>query len=289
MDRILVTGGNGQLGQSIKREFSVVDNIQLTYVDFEELDITDRQKVLSFFEGSNYAYCINCAAYTAVDLAEKEQEKADKVNNDAAKFLVEACKKYDTKLIHISTDFVFDGHQSTPYNEGNVARPLNTYGLTKLAGEEAIQQLAKDYVIIRTSWLYSEYGTNFVKTMMRLGQEKSHLNVICDQFGTPTYASDLARIIKNIILAKEFTSGLYHFSNEGVASWYDFAFAIMNYAGSACKVLPIKAVEYPTTAVRPSFSVMDKTKIKQELDVEIPHWTVSLRKCIENLIDNRNG
>ncbi|MFT6841548.1 MAG: dTDP-4-dehydrorhamnose reductase [Psychroserpens sp.] len=287
MTNILVTGGRGQLGRSIAREFLPHSSINAIFVDFDELDITNKEQILAFFEENKFSHCINCAAYTAVDLAENEKDKANKVNDQAVKYLAEVCKIHRTKLIHISTDFVFDGLQSSLYDEESEAHPINIYGLTKLEGERAIQKIADDFVIIRTAWLYSEFCNNFVKTMLRLGEEKSQLNVVSDQIGTPTYAGDLAKVVLKIVLHKEFKNGLYHFSNEGVASWYDFAFTIMNYAGLPCKVLPIKTVAYPTPAKRPFFSVMDKSKIKKELNIEINHWTESLKDCIQNLIENK--
>jgi dTDP-4-dehydrorhamnose reductase len=283
MNRILVTGGKGQLGSSIRSVFTANNELSVVYVDVDELDITNRNQVLSFFDGGKFTHCINCAAYTAVDLAEEEKELANAVNNLAVKFLSEACKINCIKLIHVSTDFVFEGKQPYLYNEESKTNPINTYGLTKLEGEKVIQETLNDYVIIRTSWLYSEFSNNFVKTMLRLGTEKSQINVISDQIGTPTYAKDLAEVILKFVLDSQIKSGLYHFSNEGVASWYDFAYAVMDYAFKSCKVIPIKAINYPTSAARPNFSVMDKSKIKNELNIEINHWTQSLKECLNNI------
>lgn len=283
MINVLVTGGNGQLASCIKTATKNLPDYDFTYIDLEELDITDRSDVFDFFEKTNPEWCINCAAYTAVDKAESEQDLARKVNTDGAKYLAEASKRQSTKLIQISTDFVFDGKQSTLYSETDNTKPLSVYGSTKLGGEQEVEKALKEHFVIRTSWLYSEYGNNFLKTMLRLGAERDILNVVSDQIGTPTYAGDLAEIIVKIITAENVTFGTYHYSNEGIASWYDFAKAIMDESGTSCKVLPIKTEAYPTPAVRPAFSVMDKSRIIEGLKIEIPYWRDSLKKCLINI------
>lgn len=286
MKKILVTGGNGQLASCIKNNVQDLPNFNFIYVDLEELDITDRDAVHDFFEESNLDWCVNCAAYTAVDKAEEEQESARKVNADGARYLAEASKKIGAGFIQISTDFVFDGGQSSLYSEEDKTAPLSTYGSTKLDGELAVAGTIAEHFIIRTSWLYSEHGNNFLKTMLRLGTERDILTVVSDQIGTPTYAGDLAELIVKIIRENIEEFGTYHYSNEGVASWYDFAKAIMAESKTACKVLPIKTEAYPTPARRPAFSVMDKSKIKNTLEMEIPHWRDSLKKCLSILQNN---
>jgi len=286
MIQILVTGGNGQLASCIKNAVDGLDEYNFIYVDLDELDITDKNAVDRFFEKTKPKWCINCAAYTAVDKAELDIELAEKVNIDGAKYLAQASKNYDSKFIQISTDFVFDGAKGSIYGETDETSPLSVYGRTKLQGEQVTAKEVDEHFILRTSWLYSEFGNNFLKTMMRLGSERAELNVVADQIGTPTYAGDLAELIKSIITADSEAYGLYHYSNEGVASWYDFAKAIMDVSQTACKVLPIKTEGYPTPATRPAFSVMDKSKIKNEFEIEIPYWRDSLKKCLNILQNN---
>ena len=229
MKNILVTGGKGQLASCIKDVSGNLDNLNFIYVDIDQLDITDIKSVKTFFEKNNVSYCINCAAYTAVDKAESNKEMAERINVLGARNLAIACKSNDAVLIHISTDFVFDGVNTKPYNEEDKVNPLSIYGLTKLNGELVIADSLKEYFIIRTSWLYSEHGNNFLKTMLRLGSERENLGVVIDQLGTPTYAGDLAKAIMTIICVNSSAFGLYHYSNEGVASWYDFAHAIFEF------------------------------------------------------------
>ena len=283
---ILVTGGNGQLAHCIKDSSNKLTGYSFIYVDLNELDITDNAAVNTFFELHNPEWCINCAAFTAVDKAESEPEMAKKVNVDGAKFLANASKKHNTKFIQISTDFVFDGAKGSIYSEKDKVNPLSVYGATKFEGEKETVSEVDEHFIIRTSWLYSEHGNNFLKTMLRLGSERGELSVVADQIGTPTYARDLADVIFSIIESNFNQYGLYHYSNEGVASWYDFAKAIMEESQTNCKVLPIKTEAYPTPAKRPPFSVMDKSKIKDGLDFEISHWRDSLIKCLNNLQNN---
>jgi len=280
MTHILVTGGKGQLASCIKSLDLSKDDFHITYVDLDEFDITDKAAVFGFFEENRPDWCINCAAYTAVDKAESETELAKKVNVEGAKNLAQASKKNGTKFVQISTDFVFDGAKGSVYVETDNTNPLSVYGSTKLDGEKATASEVEAHFIIRTSWLYSENGNNFLKTMLRLGAERETLNVVSDQIGTPTYAGDLAALIAKIIDLDSQAYGLYHYSNEGVASWYDFAKAIMDESGTICSVLPIPTESYPTPAKRPSFSVMDKTKIKSEFKIEIPHWRDSLKTAI---------
>ncbi|MCX7551321.1 dTDP-4-dehydrorhamnose reductase [Xanthomarina sp. F2636L] len=280
MINILVTGGNGQLASCIKDLETT--NFNFIYTDYLDLDITDRESLEIFFKNTTVSYCINCAAYTAVDQAESDFENATRINELGAKNLAQTCQKYQTTLIHISTDFVFNGNQTRIYNEEAITNPISVYGETKLQGEIQIQKHLSHYFILRTSWLYSEHGNNFMKTMIKLSKERTELNVVLDQIGTPTYATDLASIILHLISKKINQYGVYHYSNEGVASWYDFAKAIFEEIDSKIKLLPIKSIEYPTPAKRPPFSVLDKSKIKQTLQIEIPHWRDSLRKALKN-------
>ncbi len=236
-----------------------------------------------FFEQYKPAFAINCAAYTAVDKAEDEIDLARKINKTGAENLAEACKAYHTTFIHISTDFVFKGDKAHPLVEDDIAEPISVYGLTKLEGEQDIVRLMDEYFIIRTSWLYSEFGNNFVKTMLKLGAERDLLKIIADQVGTPTYGIDLAGCVLDIISSGTSTYGIYHYSNEGVTSWYDFAKGIFDLSATEVKVLPIRTDEYPTKATRPAYSVMDKSKIKTTFGIEIPYWRDSLAICIERL------
>jgi len=281
---ILVTGGNGQLASCIRKASSSLEEYNFIYVDLEDLDITYSSAVDNYFEKTDPKWCINCAAYTAVDKAESEPESAKKVNVDGAKYLAKASKRHGSKFIQISTDFVFDGAKGSIYNETDDTNPLSVYGETKLEGEKVTAVEVGENFIIRTSWLYSEYGNNFLKTMLRLGSERDELNVVADQIGTPTYAGDLAELIIKIIRRDSKAYGMYHYSNEGVASWYDFAKAIMDEGKTACKIFPIKTEGYPTPAKRPAFSVMDKSKIKTEFEIDIPYWRDSLKKAIQLVI-----
>lgn len=276
MRTILVTGGSGQLAACIKEFANDCNDLSFIFTDIDTLDITNKQNVISYFEARKIDFCINCAAYTAVDKAESEEKLAKAINTYGAKNLAEACKENNSVLIQVSTDFVFDGKKAEPYNEKDGTAPLGIYGCTKRDGEIAISSTMKEYFILRTAWLYSEYGNNFLKTMLRLGSERKELNVVCDQIGTPTYAKDLAKVIMKIIYEdiKEF--GLYHFSNEGQASWSDFAKAIFEESDKNVKVIPIPTSEYPTAASRPMYSVLDKSKIKNKLGVQTSHWTKSL-------------
>jgi len=283
MSTILVFGASGQLGQCLK----VVANSQgftsIIFLAKAETDILNKDALNTIFETYKPSWCINCAAYTAVDKAEDDIDLARKINKTGVINLSQLCLHYNTVLVHISTDFVFNGNEVIPLDEENIAKPLNIYGLTKLEGEQVITGLLKKYFIVRTSWLYSEYGDNFVKTMLRLGEERDELNVIVDQLGTPTYAMDLASCILHIISVGSTNYGLYHYSNEGVASWYDFAKAVFDISTTKIKLLPISTSQYPTRANRPAYSVMNKRKIKQAFNIEIPYWRDSLIICINKL------
>lgn len=283
MKTILVTGANSQLAKCIKDLERNYPNYSFVFANTSELNITDFLNVSTFFKSHNFDWCINCAAYTAVDLAESEIDKAYNVNADGVKNIAILCEKYNTQLIHISTDFVFDGNQSYAYKEEHITNPLNVYGKSKLKGEEEIISNLKSYYIIRTSWLYSEYGSNFLKTMLRLSDEKKEINVVEDQIGTPTYAKDLAQLIMSIININNSKYGIYNYSNEGIASWYDFAKAIFNINKKTITVNPIPSINYPTPAKRPRFSVLNKTKVKDTFNVEIPYWRDSLALVISNI------
>tara|TARA_R110000868_G_scaffold119018_9_gene315323 strand:+ start:1056 stop:1907 length:852 start_codon:yes stop_codon:yes gene_type:complete len=279
---VLVTGGNGQLALCIKEVSENLSEYNFIFLDYEGLNITNKEDVDIFFNNNNISYCVNCAAFTNVDKSENEKETSKKVNEDGAHFLAKACATNKVKLIQISTDFVFDGEQSFPYKEEDSPNPLGVYGQTKLNGELAVIESIKTYFIIRTSWLYSEYGNNFLKTMLRLGKERDELSVVYDQIGSPTYAKDLAAVVIKIITENRENYGVYHYSNEGVASWYDFAKAIFDESNTKINLLPIKSEAYPLPAKRPSYSVLDKEKIKNTLDISIPYWRDSLKKCLEN-------
>ena len=281
--KILVTGCNGQLGNEM--QLLEKENPQHTYfnTDVAELDITNQEAIEQFVAEHEIDGIVNCAAYTAVDKAEENEALCQKLNAEAPAYLAQAVGKRGGWMIQISTDYVFDGTHYTPYTEDEDTCPNSVYGKTKLVGELNVQKLCEQSMIIRTAWLYSTFGHNFVKTMMRLGQEKPELGVIFDQIGTPTYAHDLAVAIFAAI-NKGIVPGVYHFSNEGVISWYDFTKAIHRIAGiKDCKVRPLHTAEYPTPAHRPHYSVLDKTKIKQTYGIEIPYWEESLRDCIEKL------
>lgn len=283
MSKILITGVNGQLGQELK--FLSQSNLRHTYffADKQELDITDKNLVTKYILENKFDFVINCAAYTAVDKAEAEVQAAHKVNAEAVGYISEACLMSGAKLIHISTDFVFDGSSSKPIQENADTNPLSVYGKTKLDGELLAFQNNKDVVVVRTSWVYSSFGANFVKTIIRLCNERPALNIIYDQIGTPTYARDLAETLMVVVNKKEWFPGVYHYSNEGVASWYDFAIAIRDLKGYSTLINPIETHQYPTPATRPSFSVLNKKKIKDTYGIAIPYWRESLMKCIELL------
>ena len=283
--RILVTGANGQLGSEMRKLGAVSPN-EYIFTDVAELDITDKAAVMAFTEQNNIEIIVNCAAYTNVDKAEDDEAMAELINSTAVRNLAEAVKANDGTLFHVSTDYVFGADGNTPRAEDMPTNPLGVYGRTKLHGEQAIAEVGAKAIIIRTAWLYSEFGNNFLKTMLRLTAEKESLNVVFDQVGTPTYAGDLALVIFSIIEANIYigNEGIYHFSNEGVCSWYDFATEIAIASGHVdCKIQPCHSSEFPSKVTRPPFSVLDKTKIKQTFDVDIPHWRDSMLYCLERL------
>ncbi len=279
---ILVTGSNGQLGSELKDAFAT-SGLKVIYTDVQELDITNNESVRNFIRDKKITHVINCAAYTAVDRAEDEPQISDLINHIALDYIASALKEVNGKLIHISTDYVFSGKASSPYREADLTSPIGVYGKTKLAGEQAVLASGCDCVIIRTSWLYSVYGANFVKTIMRLARERGELKVVADQVGSPTNARDLAKAIVTIVKAEKWESGIYHYSNEGVCSWYDFAMAIVDIAKIKCKVNACTTAEYPTKAVRPAYSVFEKSKIKSTYGVVVPYWRDSLIDCIKTL------
>ncbi len=285
MKQILVTGSNGQLGSEIRQRAKSFPEFTFTYTDVEELDLTDEKAVNRFLQETHFDYCINCAAYTAVDKAEDDRSLARLINVTAVEYLAKACATYNVFLVHISTDYVFDGTNHRPYVETDPPTPDSFYGLTKLEGEEAVKTNLKKGLIIRTSWLYSSFGNNFVKTMLRLGKERPSLGVVADQVGTPTYAGDLARAILDILSQEKIPSGVevYHYSNEGAISWYDFAQAIMREAGSGCRIKAIESKDFPAKANRPFYSVLNKAKIKKDFGLEIPYWLDSLQKVLGQL------
>lgn len=289
MKNILITGSNGQLGTELQglSYTHAYNGFKFYHTDLETLDITSKEQVNRFFENNPVDCLINCAAYTGVDKAESESDKARMVNTLAAEYLARACDVHNASMIHVSTDYVFDGSTAVPYREDDIARPLSVYGTTKLEGEKAVLKLERG-TVIRSSWLYSHYGKNFFNTVLRLASEKDHISMVYDQVGTPTYARDLARVL--LFIANSAVSGtnsvpggLYHFSNEGVCSWYDFAAEIVKMKGLHCRITPIETELYPLPAKRPNFSVLNKTKIRSFLTFDIPHWRDSLSSCIDQL------
>ncbi len=285
---ILVTGAYGQLGSEIKQLADKYPNLNFLFTDVDSLDITNEEAVQNYFAQNKLFAVINCAAYTAVDKAESDQDTAFRINALAPGILAANAAKTGAKIIHVSTDYVFDGYASQPYMESDDLNPQGVYGQTKLEGEKNVQQRNQDAIIIRTSWLYSTFGNNFVKTMLRVGKERDEIKVVFDQVGSPTYAADLAAAILHIVQksannAAAFVPGIYHYSNEGVASWYDFALAIFELSGVKCKVQPVVSAEYPTSTKRPNYSVLNKSKIKNTFGVGIPHWRESLHICINRL------
>jgi len=288
---ILITGSNGQLGSEIKDLAADYKNFNFFFMDLPALDICNSNELDIFFKDKAINTVINCAAYTAVDKAEQDADIAEKVNGTGVLNLVNAVAKVDGKLIHISTDYVFDGNSFLPYEELDEVNPIGVYGNTKRSGELAVINSDIDGIVIRTSWLYSAYGNNFVKTMLRLGNERDELGVIFDQVGTPTNASDLARTCLDILtyssqIEMNSKGKIYHFSNEGVASWYDFAIAIMELGKVDCHLKSIETKDYPTPAKRPHFSVLNKSKIKSDFEIKIPYWRYSLAECISKLHKN---
>lgn len=282
---VLVTGANGQLGQSLQFIAEKYPQIDFVFCDSKALDITQKAGIESVFNRIKPDFCINTAAYTAVDKAETETEKAEAINVTGVKNLAEICKEFKTQLIHVSTDFVFDGTKKTPYTEEDIPNPKSVYGQTKLDGEKAVQAILEDYFIIRTSWVYSQFGANFMKTMLRLGAERDSLSVVNDQIGTPTNAIDLAEALVQIVVfvsqhPTHKVSGIYNFSNEGFCSWFDFAKKIFENNTINIDLQPIPTSSYPTPAQRPKYSVLDKTKIKLVFGIAIKGWEESLSNCL---------
>jgi dTDP-4-dehydrorhamnose reductase len=293
MTNILVTGANGQVGQELQVLAPAFPDFRFTFVGRKQLDITDEKAVSSFFENHEFQYCINCAAYTAVDKAESEPEIAYSVNVTGVKNIAQACQKHKVHLFQLSTDYVYHGDQKTPFKETDPTNPQSIYAYTKRVGDEITEQINPLFTIIRTSWVYSDFGNNFVKTMLRLGNEKDELNIVADQIGTPTYAFDLAKAIlfmiqkvENGLVGKEKLTGIFHYSNEGETHWAEFAKAIFRIKNIDCKVNEIATAAYPTPAKRPPFSVLDKTKIKETFGIEISPWEESLTLCLQKLNGN---
>ena len=284
MKKVLITGADGQLGNEMRHLFESYSQFEFFPTDIAELDLCNKQAIDNFIIANEIDYIVNCAAYTAVDKAEDEIDLCYKINRDAVENLAKAASG-KAKVIHVSTDYVFNGQGKKPYKETEPTNPQSVYGKSKQEGEAVLLKNCKESIIIRTAWLYSSFGNNFVKTMICLGQERDSLNVVADQTGTPTYAADLAKAIMDIIVFDEinqlFPAGIYHYSNEGICTWYDFALKIHELAGiTTCKVNPITTGQYPTKAKRPMYSVLDKTKIQETFGLEIPEWERSLKKCI---------
>lgn len=285
---ILVTGANGQLGSEIRSASGNYYGYDFIFTDIDALDISSPEKTESFIRSNSPDWIINCAAYNFVDKSENEPDKALMINAKAVANLAMAIRGKETRFIHISSDYVFDGNSNVPYNESDETNPQGSYGRSKLEGEKAAL-LHNGTMVIRTSWLYSSYGSNFVKTILSGAKEKESLSVVFDQTGTPTYAADFAGAVLNIVSGvirnrMAFTAGIYHYSNEGVCSWYDLALETVKEAGLNCRVVPILSKEYPSAVKRPSYSVLDKSKIKETYNIEIPHWRESLKKCIKLII-----
>lgn len=286
--KLLVTGSHGQLGTELRHAIEREGGIEAVYVDIDTLDLRDRAGVEAFIRAGEFTHIVNCAAYTAVDRAEEDKSACAEANIDCVANLARLAEELNYKIIHISTDYVFDGHAYKPYTESDKVNPMTHYGATKRKGETALIGLAPSSIIIRTGWLYSPFGHNFVKTIMAKAQTVDTLYVVNDQIGTPTYAADLASAILTILKAPQWVSGIVNYSNEGVASWYDFAVAIVKHAGAECQVRPILSKEYPTPALRPHFSVLNKCKFRATYGVDIPHWEESLIKCVERIKKGEN-
>ena len=282
--KILVTGANGQLGRELRNVLEAEIPNKTLYTDIAELDLTDADAVKRFVVRNDITHIVNCAAYTAVDKAEEEKLECAAINIDAVKNIANAADSIGAKIIHISTDYVFDGTAHRPYKESDKVNPISQYGTTKRKGETALLALAPESIIIRTSWLYSPHGNNFVKTMMRLGEEQSQIKVVSDQIGTPTYALDLAKAIYKVLMSHQWVEGIFHYSNEGASSWYDFAKAIHRIAGiKKCNITPIPTEDYPTAASRPFYSILDKSRIKATYGANVPYWEDSLVDCINRI------
>jgi dTDP-4-dehydrorhamnose reductase len=285
--KILVTGGNGQLGNELRRLCKNYPGLEFIFTDVDMLDITNPDAVSVFMEASKPAIVVNCAAFTDVDGAEDDVKNARKINALAPQVLAAACAMQNSFLIHISTDYVFDGNSSVPYSEDDSTNPISVYGSSKLEGEEKIKSVFDDYVIIRTSWMYSEFGHNFMRKMISLGKERDELKVVNDQFGSPTYARDLANciidiIIKSILNPQAYLPGIYHYANQGSCSWYEFTKEIFEIEGISCKLIPISTAEYPSKAKRPPYSVLNTSRVREAFGIGIPNWRDSLKECLSN-------
>lgn len=282
MKKILVVGSKGQLGSELQ-ELSKEYSFHFCFFDFPEMDITNKELVNEKINSLKPDFLINCAAYTAVDKAETEKDIAFAINRDGVSNLATACTENNVLFIHISTDYVFDGETKEPYKEDSPVKPANIYGISKLQGEQEALKNNPEVIIIRTAWVYSAYGSNFVKTMLRLMKTKSEINVVADQFGSPTYAHDLAEVILQIISSGKWTPGIYHYTNNGIISWFDFASEVKNLSNLSCSILPITTEQYPTPARRPKYSVLDKTKMRQTFGIELKDWKESLKECLAKM------
>lgn len=287
MKKILVTGGNGQLGSELKLLAAAEPGWSFTFIDIDDLDISNEDSVKKYFTARSFDFLVNCAAYTAVDKAEEEQAICERVNAEAVRLLAGVCRESKIRMIHISTDYVFDGEMNQPIDETAQPRPVSVYGKTKLMGEKYVTSMLSDAYIIRTAWVYSQFGKNFAKSILNLARQREELGVVADQFGSPTYAADLAgaivHIIRSISEGKKDEPGIYHYSNEGAITWFDFAFFIKEHFGLPCRIKPIRTSEYKTAAVRPKFSVLDKARIRNTFGLTIPHWHQSLKVCLNKL------
>ena len=288
MDKLLVIGNNGQIAQSIAKIAHQYSSLDISYSDRSQLDLADPTSIANYFDRDRFDVVINSAAYTAVDQAESEQALVERINHHAVQQLAEIARQQQFILIQVSTDYVFDSAKNTPYLEGDPTHPTSIYGKSKRSGEEAIEAIVPMGCIVRTSWLYSEFGQNFVKTMLRLGKERDQLNVVYDQIGSPTYATDFAHVLLTIATSETIqlpqeTTPIYHYTNQGLASWYDLAIAIFELTQTDCNVRPITSEKYPTTAKRPHYSVLNTEKVEQQFHITIPYWRDSLRNCLKQL------
>lgn len=283
--KILVTGAHGQLGNEMRDVLERLKPGITTYIDIDDLDLGDFDAVEKYLTEGDFSHVVNCAAYTAVERAEIEKSECHRANVDTISNIGRMSERLGFKVLHVSTDYVFDGNSSKPYTESDKVNPMSEYGISKRHGETALLGLSPECIIIRTGWLYSSYGNNFVKTMLRLGQERKNINVVFDQIGTPTYAADLAETIALILFNRQWTPGIYNYADEGACSWYDFATVILRIANiSDCKVSAITSKDYPSAVTRPHYSVLDKSKIKAVYGADVPHWEASLTRCLDKIL-----